>query len=155
MSMFRTLQNNPGTISLFNSKSTLSELLLKQLNNNSVKSYKGTNKSPSPPSLWSKIKNGFDETPEDGTMYLIDPIYTNPTFDQFKLIKSYTKDPNNLKIFNNSFPLFKDKSLDQDEFNKLIKDTHWFVDPLVVDWEKGNLANDKESLATLLKKYDE
>lgn len=92
---------------------------------------------------------------KDTTRYVIEETTTPPTYDQLKLIKSYaTTSEQNTKVFNDAFPVLKERFINGEEFKSLVKSTEWFVEPLVVDWEKGNLANDEASVRALVKVYE-
>ncbi|KAI5958774.1 hypothetical protein CANMA_004191 [Candida margitis] len=174
MSLFRTLQSSPATVTLFhNSKIPLSNELYKILN----KTYD---------SLPEKPKYDFQIDLMQNKM---------PTYEQYQIfVNKFLKTDQAKNTLHESFPFLNERSTDlldshgkkvtikgidwsnkvfsqseyqkiYDTFNKLVEnekdhsvDTNpaqIFKAPLVVDWDQDLLAGDHETLKALLAKYVE
>lgn len=172
MSLFRSLQNSPATITIFhNSKIPLSAELSKILN----KTYD---------SLPSKPKYDFQVDLELNKM---------PTYEQYQtFVSKFLKNEQAKKTLHDAFPFLNDRLTDlldshgkkvtvkgldwsnkvfsqaeyqkiYDTFNKLVENEHdhsvetspsqIFKAPLIADWDQEVLAGDQETLKALLAKY--
>ncbi|KAI5949431.1 hypothetical protein KGF54_005666 [Candida jiufengensis] len=173
MSLFRTLQSSPATITLFhNSKLPLSNKIYDILN----KTYETLPEKPKYDFQIDLMKNKM------------------PTYDQYQIfINKFLKSEQSKSILHNCFPFLNDRQstnlydsngktttikgidwsnkiftkheyeLIYETFNKLINDENnksidtnpadIFKAPLVVDWDQDLLANDEETLKTILSKY--
>lgn len=171
MSLFRTLQNSPGTISIFHNK-----------------------KLPSLVLLYSILDKAGERINNDTTKFQVD-VMTNkmPTFDQFQfLINNCAKDEAAKGFIRNAYPLVNPKkstkeknsttieppkalrrenwktftegeyAIVYDAFNQLVEDidanpehdpSEIFKAPLVVDWDQCIVAGDEHSLEEILDKY--
>lgn len=162
MSLFRTLQNSPGVISIFTDARPVSAKVYQTLN----KAYEKLNSE----------KDKFQLEVAENRM---------PTYDQYKLL--VTNDKNKL-VLDKCYPLLHDRELDipqtlkqtgihystikglgpnmfnegeysmiYEAFEALEKEKirqSIFKAPLVVDWDHNVVANDVEGLKTLLKQYE-
>lgn len=169
MSMFKTLQSNPGIITLFHTLGKPSTPLLKTLlsaaNPHSSPDFKKEEEG-SRRSLWSYISKGKNEPPQLEKFQVEEIRDALPTYDQLNLLKSFAQsDSEQLKIFTKVFPHFvnpdskivipeelESVELGVDKFTELNNQGD-FNPPLVVDWEKGHIANDSKTLQHLLKPY--
>lgn len=112
MSMFKTLQNNPGVITIFhNAQSQLSKTLLTNLQRSAKPFHQ--QESSQHQSLFNKILHGKSDseskTPRE--KYLIEEVDSGfPTYDQLKMIKSFVKThPSSKSTFIDVFPKFIDE----------------------------------------------
>ncbi|CCG25121.1 hypothetical protein CORT_0G04440 [Candida orthopsilosis Co 90-125] len=172
MSLFRTLQSSPATVTLFhNSRIPLSNELYKILN----KTYDSLPEKPKYDFQIDLMKNQM------------------PTYEQYQIfVNKFLKTDQAKKTLHDSFPFLNERSTDlldshgkkvtikgidwsnkvfsqseyqkiYDTFNKLVEnendhsvDTNpaqIFKAPLVVDWDQDLLAGDQETLKALLAKY--
>ncbi|KAI5959954.1 uncharacterized protein KGF55_005186 [Candida pseudojiufengensis] len=172
MSLFRTLQSSPATITLFhNAKLPLSNKVYDILN----KTYE---------TLPEKPKYDFQIDLAKNQM---------PTYDQYQIfVNKFLKTEQSKQTLHNCFPFLHDRQTEllnsngkvitvkgidwsnkifnqhdyqliYDTFNKLINEStdlsihtnpaDIFKAPLVVDWDQDLLAGDEETLKTLLAKY--
>ncbi|KAK6461499.1 hypothetical protein DFJ63DRAFT_319763 [Scheffersomyces coipomensis] len=175
MSMFRTLQNSPATITLFhNTKIPLSTALYQILDKAYIK-------------LPSKSPNQF----------IIDLAKDRiPTYDQYKhIVSNCLVDSKSKKFITNCYPFLNDRTttgvsaseivtfkgvaaknsvshklfnegeyaLIEETFNKLheikeddlaaVQPADIFKAPLIIDWDQNLIAADEESLQKILSKY--
>lgn len=177
--MLKTIQNNPGVITIFhNSKSQLSQSLLSTLKK-SAKPYHKELESSKNQSIFSKLFYGKsdDESKSPQVKYNIEQIDSGfPTYDQLKIIKSFVKiHPGSKSTFLQAFPKFIEpnainkgfaanisdlKIPDESEtiellntdYGKLLKDGI-FKPPLVIDWDNQLLANNEITLERILRHY--
>lgn len=162
MSMFRTLQSNPGIITLY--KTTLASRNLELLTYLKTHQRKQINEdSESTSSLWNKLNQGLggEGTRDTGLNYELDVVEnkTTPTYDQTKLIFSFdTSDkPQISDVLKEAFPKFEKSlktgvwSIPEEEQLRDLKG--WFEAPLIVDWDKGNVARDLAGLKQLVDEY--
>ncbi|KAH3675537.1 hypothetical protein WICMUC_002626 [Wickerhamomyces mucosus] len=157
MSMFKTLQSNPGIITFYKSSiaSKNHDLLhLLKLNQHP----KTQDLSTTVQSFWSRLTKGDESKKSSGIRYDLEEIEDGrlPTYDQLKLILSYSN-LNNDSIIKQTFPKFQKINgiyLLPDE-NKLDDYKDWFNPPLIVDWDKSIIAKDLEGLKKLLEPYQQ
>lgn len=169
MSLFRTLQNSPATISIFHNA-----------------------RVPASARVYASLEKAYFRLNEDKNQFLIDLcVKQMPTYDQFKMIYSnciYLGECED--ILKKVYPLLGDKltvenkkpvtikslgvntdrgfkvfSLNEYEriseaFRELvdaaepeIDPSHLFCAPLVVDWDQNLIACDEDGLAAILAKY--
>ncbi|KAH3685997.1 hypothetical protein WICPIJ_002996 [Wickerhamomyces pijperi] len=171
MSMFRTLQSNPGVITLY--KTTLASRNLELLTflknhqrkqHQSIENSDNDNKNPSSSSsIWDKINSGLggESSRDSGFNYELEVVdnETYPTYDQTKLIFSFDNNdkPEISQVLKQAFPKFE-KSLRTETWQipeeqqlRSLKD--WFEAPLVVDWDKGLVASDIAGLKKIVDEY--
>ncbi|KAL6450391.1 hypothetical protein SBY92_004597 [Candida maltosa Xu316] len=168
MSLFRTLQNSPSTITIFhNSKLPLSN------------------------KLYDILETAYDTQSERPKYeFSLDLMKDKmPTYDQYQLIVSrYLKSTQAKDILHTKFPFLHDREVEfynnkgnlvtvkgidwnnkifseaeyqmiYDTFNKLQesknqeKAAHLFEAPLVVDWDQELIAGDEGTLSEILAKY--
>lgn len=177
--MFKTIQNNPGVITIFhNTKSKLSQSLLSKLQQ-SAKPYHKEPESSKTQSIFSRIiyGNSDDASKTPQLKYNIEEVDSGfPTYDQLKIIKSFVKiHPASKSTFLQAFPKFVDPNVahkgfsvnisdlqipDESEtielintnYDKLIEDGI-FKPPLVIDWDNQLLANNEITLERILRHY--
>lgn len=160
MSLFRTLQSSPATITIFhNSKTPMSSMLYKTL---------------------ELTVSKLNSSPKKDDQFIIDVMKDKmPTFDQFKSIVQM----NGIKpeIIKKIYPLLSDRTdmnkrvtvkgkpslfnegeyaLIYDAFNELISHpdkevdpSHIFHAPLVIDWDQNLAAVDPSGVKEILNKY--
>lgn len=169
MSLFRSLQNSPATISIFHSS-----------------------KLPESVALYGSLERAFYNLNEDKNQFQIDLVTKQmPTYDQFKDINSRCVSSEAAKhVLLRCYPLLADKMTQQKDtlvtmksagirddrgirvfspseyekihevFDELVNDkepefdpAHLFRAPLVVDWDQNLIACDEEGLQAILAKY--
>lgn len=171
MSLFRSLQNSPSTISIFHNQSI-----------------------PLSNKLYDILEKAYETQPtKPKHEFQIDLMKDKmPTYDQYKLITSkYLKNAVTKTVINDRFPFLHDKEVElynnkgnpvtikgaewnnkifsqseydmiYDTFNKLqesksssisTKASQVFSAPLVVDWDNELIAGDEETLKAILDKY--
>jgi len=109
MSMFKTIQNYPGIITIYhNAQSSLSKTLLSKLQQSNKPYHQ--QKTTKDQSIWDRIINGNadaeNKSPQE--KYTIEEIKSGfPTYDQLKLIKSFVNThPSSKDTFIEVFPRF-------------------------------------------------
>ncbi|CCH46860.1 hypothetical protein BN7_6462 [Wickerhamomyces ciferrii] len=183
MSMFKTLQNNPGVITFFNnSQSPISKSLLSKLQK-SVKPYHVKKDPDGKQGIFDKFLNGHadSESKTPRAKYNIELVEAGfPTYDQLKIIRSFVKThPSSKATFTQVFPKFIRESSpssggnggnkfnandieipdEQDTIELINKDfdellqNDWFKPPLIIDWDNQLIANNESSLDRILKHY--
>lgn len=169
MTMLRSLSSTPGVITLFHSTRSpavqLFKTLLLESHPTAPSNQEGIATSKAR-SLWSYISQGKQE-PELLEKYNVEDIKDQlPTYDQLKLIKSFvTDDVSQMRVFQQVFPDFVNEhnkitipeeletlALRNETFTQLSQEGV-YNPPLIVDWDKGHLANSEKSLQRLLKVY--
>lgn len=169
MSLFRTLQNSPATISIFHNK-----------------------KIASSSHLYKVLNRAYENLNKEKFYFQLDVMENRmPTFDQYQYIIANTPQSSmNNDVLRACFPLLKDDSsteetkvetanaisnvkrkqtpsftegeynLFYDTFNKILESNNSDVDsaaifkpPLVVDWDQVLIANNEEGVSTILSKY--
>ncbi len=183
MSMFKTIQSNPGVITIFhNVHSQLSKSLLTKLQQ-SAKPYH-QQVSSKHQSILSKVLHGNSDSESKSPLekYTIEQINSGfPTYDQLKLIKSFVNShPSSKTTFIDVFPKFIDPKVleslngankynfnisdlkipDEMEIIELLNTDYerllkdgWFKPPLVIDWDNSLIANNEFTLDRILKHY--
>ena len=171
MSLFRTLQNSPATISIFHNK-----------------------KIPSSSHLYKILSRAYENLNKEKFQFQLDVMENRmPTFDQYQyIISNSLRSRMTNDVLRECFSLLKDDSsagdtqvetdntilktkekkspsftegeynLFYDAFNKLLESSNPDVDsaaifkaPLVVDWDQVLIANNEEGVSTILSKYGE
>ncbi|VEU20401.1 DEKNAAC101361 [Brettanomyces naardenensis] len=164
MSMFNSLANSPGVITLFKTSSAI----LADLEKFGVtSSAKDTSKDKG---LFASILGDRKQATSGRYRYQIDVSNSLPTLEQFDLIKSYSQTtPYSAEAFLDAFPRLADSSRDWTFDKALGKDAFdgngkpkslrelaaegLFVTPLAVDWEHRLLASRIGHLKKLLEVY--
>lgn len=175
MSLFRTLQHSPATISIFHNS-----------------------KVPKSAALYSLLDKSYFQLNNDKNLFQVDVVADQmPTYDQYILIyQQYAKDSASNHILKGCFPfMFDQKSANakgcvtitspvgllsqtqnnaadrikfftegeyamiHEAFNSLTEEgadaSQLFLAPLVVDWDQQLIANDETTLSAILHKYRE
>ncbi|RCK65353.1 hypothetical protein Cantr_01014 [Candida viswanathii] len=171
MSLFRSLQNSPSTISIFHNQTI-----------------------PLSNKLYDILQKAYETQPEKPKHeFQIDVMKDKmPTYDEYKLITSkYLKSAAAKTVLHDRFPFLHDKEVElynskgnpvtikgaewnnkifspseyamiYETFNKLeestspslsTKATEVFSAPLVIDWDNELIAGDEETLDAILAKY--
>ncbi|CUM66547.1 uncharacterized protein PRCAT00004216001 [Priceomyces carsonii] len=168
MSLFRSLQNSPATISIFHN-----------------------GKLPASAKIYKLLDNAYFKLNDKKNKFQIDLMQDKmPTYDQYVLLsQKFLKDKASKDTLKQCYPLFSDRktsgpddviikgvqpssglkvfnegeySMIYDAFNTLItkddadiKAEDIFRPPLVVDWDQNLLANDEKGLNHILEKYQD
>lgn len=176
MSLFRTLQHSPATISIFHNA-----------------------KVPASASLYKILDKSYWKLNEEKSQFQVDLMANQmPTYDQFNLIyHQCLHNQTHKDILRDCFPFMRDQRLSTNKnssitvtspigllanakggsgnlkvflegeysmiyeaFNSLVNDptpdvnpANLFLAPLVVDWDQNLIANNEESLSVILNKY--
>lgn len=179
MSLFRSLQYSPATISIFHNA-----------------------KIPASAGLYKILDKSYFKLNDDKNQFQVDLMSNQmPTYDQFNTIyNNCTHDQSSKIILKNCFPFMTDKrtrdktnsvtvtspvgllaesqgangngtgslksftegeyNLIYEAFNSLINDPNpdvnpadLFMAPLVIDWDQNLIANDEQTLSQILDKY--
>ncbi|PSK37701.1 hypothetical protein C7M61_003409 [Candidozyma pseudohaemuli] len=171
MSLFRSLQNTPATISIFHNA-----------------------RVPSLASLFAHLERAYYQLNDDKNLFQLDMNAKKmPTYDQFKTIYSNCVRGDRCQtVLKECFPLLNDKFTQSEHssvtvkslgirndrgfkifsqneythiheaFEKLIDEQNPEIDPnelfqapLLIDWDQNIIANDMDGLKLILKKYKE
>lgn len=169
MSLFRSLQNSPATISIFHNA-----------------------KIPTSARVYASLEKAYYRLNENKNQFQIDlNAKQMPTYDQFKDIYSQAVHGDEAKhVLQSCFPLLSDrksgdnnnvttfksvgvstdrgfKVFSQNEYEKIheaftqligetdpeIDPAELFKAPLVIDWDQNLIASDEDGLAAILAKY--
>lgn len=163
MSLFRTLQNSPGVISIF------------------------TDARPVSSKVYQTLNKSYEKLNSDKDKFLLEVAENKmPTYDQYQSLVANDK---NKLVLDKCYPILHDRPLDISEtlkqagvqystirgwgptifnegeysmiyeaFEALDKEKirlEIFKAPLVVDWDHNVVANDVEGLQTILKQYED
>lgn len=170
MSLFRTLQSSPATITIFHNAHV-----------------------PASARIYASLEKAYFRLNEDKNQFLIDLAAKQmPTYDQFKMIYSNCVHSEDCKlVLKQVYPLLSDKLLIENKksvtikslgvntdrgfkvfspneyerineaFNELVSSSEPEIDPsklfkapLIVDWDQNLIACDEDGLANILAKYE-
>ncbi|CAH2447581.1 Hypothetical protein PP7435_CHR2-0075 [Komagataella phaffii CBS 7435] len=169
MSMFKSLQQLPGIITIFhNPQSALSQSLLKTLNEKAIKL--GPAQPKSLVDRASKQWNTITKGPQNDHLerYKVDISEGAPTPDQFAFIKTALSiHPMCKQAFKSAFPKWGSAINHVSDINRLpdyksvfgkksvtqLIDEGLFVPPLLVDWDNSLIAADESSLQKMLQNH--
>ncbi|QEL62328.1 hypothetical protein CJJ09_004504 [Candidozyma auris] len=158
MSLFRSLQNSPATISIFHNA-----------------------RVPASARLFAFLEKAYYQLNDDKNLFQLDMNAKQmPTYDQFKSIYTNCVRGDRCKtVLKECFPLLNDKFIKSDQgsgsrsfqneydhiheaFDNLINQENPEIDPnelfqppLLIDWDQNLIANDMDGLELILAKYKE
>jgi hypothetical protein len=174
MSLFKTLQNSPATITLFHNKKvpqlvllySILEKLSRKLNADRTKFQIDLmeNKMPTFDQFKFLINSCISDDASTETVKRCYPLVTPRKTSSEKEKKSVTIAPP-LALQNRNFKTFREGeyAMIYDAFNQLVEDAHAhpehdpseiFRAPLVVDWDQCLVAGDEATLEQILAKYE-
>lgn len=155
--MFKSLQNLPGSITIFHSSTnSASNTLLFLLKKHSIAPV-----TPKAQSFLQRLTNSKSTQSEAPSLYQIDVSTLPPTKEQYVFIRdSVTQNALNkasiLKLFPkliNPEPGFGSMPSSSEYKLKLENDSSNFVPPLVVDWDHSLLATDEQGVQQIIDEF--